>query len=45
MAIVSLDAATAGGAVMADTKRTAQKASDRWKDYFMGEKEVVFGEF
>ena len=40
MAIVSLDAATAGGAVMADTKRTAQKASDRWRGDFMGEKEV-----
>ncbi len=25
---------------MADTKRTAQKASDRWKGDFMGEKEV-----
>jgi len=40
MAIVSLDAATAGGAAMADTKRTAQRASDRWKGDFKGEKEV-----
>jgi hypothetical protein len=40
MAIVSLDVATAGGPATADTKRMAQKASDRWKDGFMSEKEV-----
>jgi hypothetical protein len=40
MAIVSLDVATAGGGAMADTKRMAPKAIDRWKDDFIDKKAV-----
>jgi len=40
MAIVSFDVATAGGPAMANAKRMAQKAIDRWKDGFIGEKAV-----
>jgi len=41
MAIVSFDAATAGGgAAIADAKRMAQHASDRWKDDFISKKGV-----
>jgi len=42
MAIVSLDVPTAGGAAMAATKRTAQKAIDRWKEEDFIGKNVVF---
>jgi len=40
MAIVSFEAATAGGAAIANAKRMAQHASDRWKDDFISEKGV-----
>jgi len=40
MAIVSLDVPTAGGAAVAAIKRTAQRASDRWKEDFIGENVV-----
>jgi hypothetical protein len=40
MAIVSFDAATAGGGAIAAVKRMAQHASDRWKDDFISEKGV-----
>jgi hypothetical protein len=39
MAIVSLDVATAGGAAMADIRRMAKRAIDRWKADFIGKKE------
>ncbi|PYI86312.1 MAG: hypothetical protein DMF09_02125 [Verrucomicrobia bacterium] len=36
MAIVSFDAAAAGGAAIAAVKSTAHNARDRWNDDFIG---------
>jgi len=40
MAMVSFDAASAGGAAVAAAKRMAHNASDRWNGDFIGKKAV-----